>query len=214
MPSGLRCPSEVLRLKWQDVDFEHSRFVVHSSKTEHHADGGVRTVPMFPELKPLFQDAFDNAKEGDVFCITRYRDDSVNLRTQLCRIIRRAGLEPWPKLFQNCRATRETELFKMTNGNVKAVCTWIGNSPAVALEHYAQVTEADMREATKTSLLAEAEKAAQNPAQNPAANDGKRRQTESGDMQKPALLTSNAALCVTGQHSEIPPRGVEPLSPG
>lgn len=56
---GLRCPSEVLRLKWQDVDFEHDRFTVHASKTAHHVDGGIRTVPMFPELKSLFQDAFE-----------------------------------------------------------------------------------------------------------------------------------------------------------
>jgi hypothetical protein len=26
------------------------------------------------------------------------------------RIIKRAGLKPWPKLFQNLRSTRETEL--------------------------------------------------------------------------------------------------------
>jgi len=66
---GLRCPSEILRLKWQDVDFEHNQFTVHASKTEHHEDGGIRTAPMFPELRPLFQEAFDQAKEGDVFCI-------------------------------------------------------------------------------------------------------------------------------------------------
>jgi hypothetical protein len=55
---------------------------------------------MFPELKPLFQDAFDNARAGDVFCITRYRDKSTNLRTRLIKYIRQAGLEPWPKFFR------------------------------------------------------------------------------------------------------------------
>jgi integrase len=154
---GLRCPSEVLRLKWQDIDFEHNQFTVHALKTEHHADSGIRTVPMFPELKLLFQDAFDEAKEGDVYCITRYRDTSSNMRTTLYKIITGAGLEPWPKAFQNLRSTRETELFKMTNGNVKAVCSWIGNSPEVAMQHYAQVTEADLQEAAKMSLLNDAE---------------------------------------------------------
>ena len=42
--------------------------------------------------------------------ITRYRDRNSNLRTQLERIIRKSDLKPWPKLFQNLRATRETEL--------------------------------------------------------------------------------------------------------
>ena len=44
----------------------------------------------------------------------------------------------------------------MTNGNVKAVCSWIGNSPAVAMQHYAQVTEA-----AKMTVLNDAEKTVQ-----------------------------------------------------
>jgi hypothetical protein len=49
----------------------------------------------------------------------------------------------------------------MTGGNVKAVCNWIGNSPAVAMEHYAQFTEADMKEAAKMSLLQDTENSCQ-----------------------------------------------------
>jgi integrase len=153
---GLRCPSEILRLKWQDVDFEHDRFTVHASKTEHHADAGIRTVPMFPELRPLFQDAFDNAQDGDVYCITRYRPGD-NLSVHMRRIVKQAGLEPWPKIFQNMRSTRETELFKLTNGNVKAVCSWIGNSPEVAMKHYAQVTEADIQDAARMAVIKDGE---------------------------------------------------------
>ena len=50
----------------------------------------------------------------------------------------------------------------MTGGNVKAVCQWIGNTPAVAMTHYAQVTEADLREAAKMTILNEAEKEVHN----------------------------------------------------
>jgi integrase len=162
---ALRCPSEILRLTWPDVDFEKEEFTVHASKTEHHENNGERVVPMFPELKPLFQDAFDQAEPGAVYCITRYRDKAVNLRTQLNRIIKRAGLTPWPKLFQNLRSTRETELFKLTGGNIKAVCEWVGNSPEVAMQHYAQVTEADMREAAKMSIINDAQKRVQDRVQ-------------------------------------------------
>lgn len=76
---GLRCRSKVLRLKWQDVDFANDRFTVHAGKTEHHADGGIRTVPMFPELKPLFQGVFDEAPTGAVYCIDRYKGKWSNL---------------------------------------------------------------------------------------------------------------------------------------
>lgn len=158
---GLRCPSEVVRLRWQDIDFENSRFTVHSPKTEHHIGQEKRVVPMFPELKPLFLAAFDAAPEGAVYCVHKERGDGVNLRTQLTRIIKRAGLEPWPKLFQNLRSTRETELFRLTSGDVKSVCSWLGNSPMVALQHYAQTTEADLQAAAKMTVLNQAEKRVQ-----------------------------------------------------
>ena len=57
-----------------------------------------------------WQIAFDRASDGDEFVITRYRDTISNLRTQFLRIIDKAMVEPWPRLFQNLRASCETEL--------------------------------------------------------------------------------------------------------
>jgi hypothetical protein len=54
-------------------------------------------VPLFPELLPYLRDAAEMATEGAEFVITRCRTGDKNLRTQLKRIIRKAGLEPWPK---------------------------------------------------------------------------------------------------------------------
>src|SRR6516165_5471070 len=125
---GLRCPSETLALTWPDVDWERSRFRVDSPKT------GVRWVPIFPELRPYLDEAFELAAEGAVFLITRYRDVNANMRTQLQRIIRRAGLESWPKLFHNLRATRETELAEAYP--IHVVCAWIGHAAAIAQKHY------------------------------------------------------------------------------
>ena len=34
----------------------------------------------------------------------------VNLRTRFAKIIKRAGCDPWPRLWHNLRATRQTEL--------------------------------------------------------------------------------------------------------
>ena len=193
------------------MDFEHNRFTVHAIKTAHHADGGIRTVPMFPELKPLFQDTFDKAKDGDIYCITKYRDKSVNLRTQLTKIILRAGLEPWPKLFQNMRSTRETELFKMTSGNVKAVCSWIGNSPAVAMQHYAQVTDADEKEAAKMSLLNDAENKVQKRVQTTAEQSCTEPQETQGEpVASPYECENNqefATVCENVQNSQKYPQG-------
>ena len=141
---GLRCPSEIRRLRWGDVLWDQGVFVVHADKTAHHPDGGVRRVPIFPELRPHLQESFDLAPEGTRRLVPDLQS-TTNLRTQLHRIIRRAGLTPWPKLFQNLRSTRETELAERFPMHV--VCEWIGNSQPVAAKHYLQVTEAHVREA-------------------------------------------------------------------
>jgi len=147
---GLRCPSEHLALKWSDVDWANGRFTVHSPKTEHHPGGGSRRVPLFPELFPHMREVFEMAKPGAEYVITRYRRSNQNLSTQLRRIIKRAGLAPWPKLYQNLRSTRETELAGQFPLHV--VCAWIGNSQAVAAKHYLQVTEEHFQSALQKAL--------------------------------------------------------------
>ncbi|HTM53198.1 MAG TPA: hypothetical protein VL175_04190 [Pirellulales bacterium] len=123
---------------------------VPSPKTEHHEGGESRLVPLFPELLPHLELAFEQAELGTEFVISRYRDSNSNLRTQLERIIRKAGLEPWPTLFQNLRSTRQTELAEHFPAHV--VCAWIGNSEAVARKHYLQVTEEHFEQAGKSAL--------------------------------------------------------------
>jgi integrase len=136
---GLRCPSEHLELRWQDINWERDRFTAKSPKTEHHEGKESRVVPIFAELRPYLEAVWEEAEEGAVYVITRHRQKNMNLRTQLLRMIAKAGLKPWPKLFHNLRATRETEL--ADEYPIKTVCEWIGNSPAIAAEHYLQVTE-------------------------------------------------------------------------
>ena len=149
---GLRCPSEHLGLRWSDIDWENGRIVVRSPKTEHHEGKEHRVMPLFPELRPYLEAVRDEANPGmDVPfsdpIITRYRDVNANLRTQLLRIIGKAGLNPWPKLFQNLRATRQTELQEQFPTHV--VCAWLGNSPRIAEKHYLQVTDQHFAEAAQ-----------------------------------------------------------------
>jgi integrase len=138
---GLRCPSEHLSLRWQDMDWGRNGFRVDSPKT------GQRWVPMFPELRPYLEECFELAAEGAVHVITRYRDSNANLRTTFAKIIKRAGEKPWPKLFHNLRASRETEL--AAEYPIHVVCEWIGNTAAIAAKHYLTVREEDYERATK-----------------------------------------------------------------
>lgn len=144
---GLRCPSEHQALRWADVDWDSLRLRVRSCKTEHHEGGAERFVPIFPELLPHLRAAFENASEGSLFVVSRYRGDNANLRTQFLRIIDRAGVKPWDRLFQNLRASRQTEL--AAEFPLADVCSWLGNSPAVALSHYVQSQDCNFVEATR-----------------------------------------------------------------
>ena len=130
---GLRCPSEHVQLRWCDVDWERERITIRSPKTEHHAGKASRVIPLFPEIRPHLENVFDLAEPGSEYVISRYRDANTNLRTPLRRIIGLAGLDPWPKLFQNLRSTRQTELEEVYPSHV--VCKWIGNSQKVAAKH-------------------------------------------------------------------------------
>ncbi len=71
---------------------------------------------------------------GGDYVIARYRDRDCNLPTQVVKIIERAGLKPWPRLFQNLRSTRETE--PAPAHPLHVVCAWIGNSQTAATKHY------------------------------------------------------------------------------
>jgi len=138
---GLRCPSELVALRWSDVDLPGGKMIINASKTEHHATGGVRVCPIFPELRPYLDAAwFAVGDDGAEFVINRYRRPDQNLRETFLKILKRAGVAPWPRLFQNLRASRETEL--MAKYPAKDVSAWLGNSVPVAMRHYAMATDA------------------------------------------------------------------------
>ena len=113
--------------------------------------GSSRSIPLFPELRPYLEAVFDAAEPGTTYVISRHRLASANLRTQLLRIMDRAGVEPWPRLFQNMRASRETELSRRHPLHV--VTAWIGNSAPIAARHYLQVTDTDFDKAMSATQI-------------------------------------------------------------
>ena len=143
--AGLRCPSEHLALRWSDVDWGTGRMTVRACKTEHHANRGIRLVPIFEPLRPYLRAVYDARDPADDRVITRYRLPNSNLRAQLLRLIGKAGLAPWPRLFHNLRVSCQTDLAERFPSHV--VCRWIGNSEAVARDHYLQTTEAHFAKA-------------------------------------------------------------------
>jgi len=166
---GLRCPSEHYALKWGDIDWERGAIRVPCPKLAHIERCAFRTVPLFPELRAPLLKLFGEAEPGTEYVIARHRLGSLNLRQQMERFIARAGLTPWPRLFHNLRASRETEL--MREYDLATVCRWIGNSPAVAAQHYATSIDLDADFRRAAALPDEAQQKAQ---QSPAGDDGQR----------------------------------------
>ena len=148
---GLRIPSELHGLTWDDILWDKRRFIIHSPKTEHIGGRGARICPLFPELEPYLMEAFQQASSGQKKVIVVDLDSRSNLRTQARRIIKRAGLKPWEKTFQNLRASRETELVE--DFPVHVVTGWLGNSPDVARKHYLQTHEEHFQRAIEKGGL-------------------------------------------------------------
>ena len=147
---------------------------------------------MFDEIRRFLERAFEEAEDGAVYVIARYRSDNTNLRTQLLRILDNASVTAWPRPFHNLRAGRETELANAFP--IHVVCEWIGNSEEVARKHYLQVTEEHLQKATL------------NPTSYMRADDGARRQVKNETAVSPAIAKDTAV----SMPSQVPPRGVEP----
>ena len=198
--AGLRCPSEVLSIRWQDIDWQRERMLVTAPKTEHHPGKGTRLVPIFGDLKPWLEQAYEAAPTGAVYVVDeRFRRSAntasgwrnCNLRTTFEKIIGRAGLKAWPRLFHNLRSSCETELMK--RHPMPTVVAWLGHTEEIARRHYCQVTETEYAEAASHRSPIATKKAVQNPVQQTAESA----RNVSHDKIKTSDLPSNSSSCET-----------------
>ena len=134
--AGLRCPSELVGLRWVDYHQDVGRLIVRSPKTARHAGHGSRPVPVCPELRAILNEGWHAAEEGAVAILPGVRDGRVNLRKGLERIVEAAGLTPWPRLFQNLRSSLATDWAQTYPAH--EVARWLGHSVTVAAKHYVQ----------------------------------------------------------------------------
>jgi len=226
---GLRIPSEAVLLRWQDVNFVDETIVIHSPKTEHHEGGGIRTIPLYPELKNLLWQEYEAAEAGTVYVLSRYNGKWSNVGVHMARIIEAAGLKVWPKLFVNCRSSRATELIRETGGNLQAVCQWMGHSVRIAVEHYQQVTSADLKTAAKEKVMAQAAIAVKTEEKKPdglvrnlvrqdAGSSRNEPQEKNKDRDISPCGDSNLrklsdTCCTSNKRGELGGTGLEPVTP-
>ncbi|MFH5806141.1 tyrosine-type recombinase/integrase [Alienimonas sp. DA493] len=227
---GLRCPSELAPLTWDDVHWPdpaadnpreaHGWLRITSPKTAHHPGGGERVIPLFAELLPHLRaaaEATDASPEAP--CIPRLAGGT-NPHTHMKRIIERSGVKPWPKLFQNLRSTRQTELGRVHPAHV--VCGWMGNTTDVAAEHYLQVTDHDYaraaaegelipwgREPAESDAKSDA-RMTQNPTLHGAAPSGAEKRVPVKTLAAQGETPPSAAQGLYMPTNKLPPLGIEP----
>jgi len=143
--AGLR-KMEVFELTWGDVLWNQGRMRVHATKTAGYDGKEIRYVPI-RDIRQFLLDAMQSqladgavSLPADAPIITRFSKSNSNLDKPMKSILHRAGMVPWPKLFQNMRASCETEW--LNEGHpAHVVAAWIGHSVRVQRDHYAQVTD-------------------------------------------------------------------------
>jgi hypothetical protein len=123
------------------------------------------------------------------------------------KILKRAGLTPWPRLFHNLRASRETELAGEWPLHVAA--EWIGNTTLVAAKHYLMVRDKDFTRAAAGDAESDA-RVAQNPAQHAAAPSRTEPSETKKAREKQAFSLAGAVLCGTVRNGLV---GCEELEP-
>ena len=94
------------------------------------------------------------------------------------------------------------------------VCAWIGNSAAIAQEHYLQVTDEHFAQAIEHHPPSTNEDPAHNQAQSAAVTVGMSQESPNPQKKNRPDLPSDSEQPRYLHTTQVPPRGVEPLSSG
>jgi site-specific recombinase XerD len=124
---GLRIPSEIRKLKFGDF-FGNVIRISEDTKT------GFREVPFLNEIKEVFQRL--HGSPDDFVFPAEFRSDAGSWFI-LSKIIKRAGITRWDKLFVNMRSSFITDMVAL-GYDEKTLDSIFGNSAEVRKMHYIQ----------------------------------------------------------------------------
>ncbi len=134
--AGLR-RQEPLALTPDSVDLKNRRLTVFASKTERY-NGGLRVVPIEPDLARELERLLKELPKDAKFLI--YEDRRRSYNAGFLKILKKAGLEPWPKLIQNLRVSRENEWVDQ-GYPAHVVAEWMGHSVRTQETYYLRVSK-------------------------------------------------------------------------
>ena len=123
------------------------------------------------------------------------------LRKPMAAAIKRAGLKPWPKLFHNLRASRQTELAAIRPAHV--VAAFLGNTERIAERHYLQVRDEDF-DAVLNEVV-------RKPVRAMSTTPANARQAAKEKAPSDAREGQSAIGSAKGENPKVPVTGLEPV---
>ena len=148
---GIRMPSELIQIRWSDVDRETEKIRVTAPKQRSNPHRIERWIPLWPEIRRYLDIAFDEAPPREEFIIVSHRSKHTSAHAGLflaacfrANVTKSRRDRPWPKLWTNMRSTRATELRKEYAPDV--VDYWMNHSAKVSKDHYQQWDNFDWRQ--------------------------------------------------------------------
>ena len=152
---GMRVPSEPRALRWSDVDFKKKEIHITAQKTKNK-----RTMPLFDETAAILERLRDEQKRAGTFndspFVLRRVRMVTNPGTTFKKIVHRAGVDDYPKPFQNLRASAATDVNKKFGATAES--QWIGHGTAIAEGHYLMIDPETLERAKREGLTGEATK--------------------------------------------------------
>lgn len=136
---GLR-RHEVFAIEWSNVNLSSNELTIPAeTKT------GWRAMPIFPEVLELLESIPKQSRSGKVIQWTKSEESVTELLKRHVEAILGEG-NCWPKVCQQLRSTRRTELDAEFEPFV--VNEWLGHDSRTAELHYQQVTPAHLQRAS------------------------------------------------------------------
>ena len=214
--AGLR-KMEVFQLTWSDVLWNQGKMRVQISKTKHHEGKDIRYVPL-RDIRQYLRETFEaqlpagtSSLPAEQKIISRFSESNSNLDKPFKTILHRAGLIPWPKVFQNLRSSCETEW--LNEGHpAHVVAGWIGHSVKVQRESYAQITDGHFERFNSHVVLPS--KSGHTGGPEPTRT-GMKRHELSGPPDGPLLAKHEKTPKTQGFSGfQVAAAGLEPATPG
>jgi integrase len=175
---GVRMPSEIRNMTWEDVNQANGTILIRAQKTKSQ-----RLVPLPEEVSSLLSLQHLVVPDGTIHVFPALRHHT-NTATTATRFVEQAGFASWKKFWNSLRASCETDM--MDRYGLRKACMWIGNSPTIAMKHYSLMRKTDYIDGGETAQVTSPKSDAKSDAEQ-VRNDENSEEQKRKNPEKPMV---------------------------